>query len=142
MICFYVRLRALGTRTDVLTDLNLASKKGRFALDFYRECFYVGRVKYNIYNPTGILYAEIIFLSAKTDAAAFIRLALLAMQKSTGKTSGVISGINEPSFFTSEPYIATVGIISNAFIKAHTMICTSAPADLNSPVSNLPLNFA
>ena len=85
MICFYVRFRALGTRTDALTDLNLASKKRHFALDFYRKCFYVGRVKYNIYNPTGILYSEIIFLSAKTDAAAIISLALLAMRKSTGK---------------------------------------------------------
>ena len=69
----------------MFADLNFAGNKRHFALCFNRQRFRVGWIKNDVYNTARVLYAEIIFLPGETDAAAFVGLAFLAMQKSAGQ---------------------------------------------------------
>lgn len=65
----------------MLPNLHLADGERQLPLDFNCENLRNGRIIYDVYNPTGVLHAQIIALSFKAYTAAFVGLPGFTMQK-------------------------------------------------------------
>ena len=70
-------------------DLELVYGKWEFSFDFNRQHFHIGRVIHHINDPAGKADSQVVFVSTKANAAAFIRLSLFTVQKRPCKNCGI-----------------------------------------------------
>lgn len=70
-------------------DLELVYGKWEFSFGFNRQHFHIGRLIHHINGPAGKADSQIVFVSAKANAAALVRLSLFTVQKRPCKNCGI-----------------------------------------------------
>ena len=70
-------------------DLELVYGKWEFSFDFNRQHFHIGWVIHNIDCPASKADSQVVFISTKANAAAFVRFSLFTVQKRPRKNGGI-----------------------------------------------------
>ena len=68
-------------------DLELVYGKWEFSFDFNRQHFHIGRVIHHINDPAGKADSQVVFVSTKANAAAFIRFRCSQCRNARARTA-------------------------------------------------------